>query len=169
MFEQYAMSVAVALVTVMLVTLVLLATLLESLGRRYHAYDIVGLMGTTSVITTCLVGLFVLFLLYGPTGKNCKGDVRAAGSTAEYFSAGSLIHAVPGDEEKIDMEGRNQKERSGTSAENNERVESPKAEKSPGATVDFVFCSRCGHAIVATGPYVVCLQCGSRCCPSCGD
>jgi len=66
------------------------------------------------------------------------------------------------------MENMNQTERSGTSDENNEDVESPKAEKSPDGAVDFVFCSRCGHTIVATGPFVICGFCGARSCPSCG-
>lgn len=67
------------------------------------------------------------------------------------------------------MEDMNRKERLGTSDENNEDVESPKAEKSPDSDMDFVFCSRCGHAIVVTGPRVICPHCGSRCCPSCGE
>ena len=70
MFEEYALSAAVALAIVMLVTLVLLATLLKSLGHRYHAYDVVGIMGMTSLATACFVGLFVLFLIYGPVGRN---------------------------------------------------------------------------------------------------
>ena len=67
------------------------------------------------------------------------------------------------------MEERNQKERSEQSDKTNEDVESPKAEKSPDGTVDFVFCSRCGHPIVATGPFVTCPHCGARCCATCGE
>jgi len=67
------------------------------------------------------------------------------------------------------MEERNQKERSEKSDKDNEDVEPPKAEKSPDCTVGFVFCSRCGHTIVATGPYVICGFCGTRCCATCGE
>jgi hypothetical protein len=71
MFEQYALSTAVALVIVMLVALVVLATRLESPDRRYHAYHVVALMGMTSVITACFVGLLVMLSIYGPAGKDC--------------------------------------------------------------------------------------------------
>ncbi len=67
------------------------------------------------------------------------------------------------------MEERTQKERSEQSDTTNEDVESPKAEKSPDCTVGFVFCGRCGHTIVATGPFVICPRCGSRVCQSCGE
>lgn len=69
MFEEYVPSFVVLLMTVMLVTLVVLITRLESLDRRYYASDVVGIMGMTSLATACLVGLFVLFLMYGPVGR----------------------------------------------------------------------------------------------------
>jgi len=85
MCEQYISSLVVLLVIVMLVTLSVLAVRLELLGRRCYVADVVGIMGMTSVITACLVGLFVLFVLYGPTGRECKGDKRPA---AEHATAG---------------------------------------------------------------------------------
>jgi hypothetical protein len=69
MFEEWVPSAVVLLVTVMLVTLIVLAIRLESLGRRYYVADVVGIMSLTSVITACLVGLFVVFLTYGPVGR----------------------------------------------------------------------------------------------------
>ena len=66
------------------------------------------------------------------------------------------------------MEDANQKEDPGTSDKNNKDIESPPTERSPDSTVDFVFCSRCGYVIVATGPSVLCPHCGARCCPTCG-
>ena len=85
MFDEWVPSVVVFLVIVMLVTLIVLAVRLELLGRRCYVADVVGIMGMTSVITACLVGLFVLFVLYGPTGRECKGDKRPA---AEHATAG---------------------------------------------------------------------------------
>jgi hypothetical protein len=70
MFEELVPSVVVVLVTVTLVALVLLATVLDSLGRRCRASQVVALMGTTSVTTACLTGLLVLCLMYGPIGGN---------------------------------------------------------------------------------------------------
>ena len=66
------------------------------------------------------------------------------------------------------MEDANQKEDPGTSDKNTKDADSPKTERPPDATVDFVFCSRCGHPVVATGPHVICGVCGARVCPSCG-
>jgi len=70
MFEEYVPSFVVLLMTVMLVTLLVLATRLESLGRRYYVSDVVGIMGMTSLATACFVGLFILFLIYGPVGRS---------------------------------------------------------------------------------------------------
>jgi hypothetical protein len=102
MFEQYAMSVAAGLVILMLVALVVLAVVLASIDPRgpVYVYDVVGLMGTTSVITACVVSLCILFLVYGPTGKDCKRDMPAAGLTAEHTSVGeepraTIIEAYP--------------------------------------------------------------------------
>ena len=85
MFEQYVPSFVVFLAILMLISLVVLAVRLESLGRAYYVADVVGIMGMTSVITASLAGLFVLFVLYGPTGRECKGDKRPA---AEHATAG---------------------------------------------------------------------------------
>jgi hypothetical protein len=67
------------------------------------------------------------------------------------------------------MEDTNQKEDPGTSDKNNKDIESPETKRPPGGAVDLVFCSRCGHVVVATGPHVVCDSCGARCCPTCGE
>jgi hypothetical protein len=69
MCEECVPSVVAALVTVMLVTLVVLAVILASMDRRGLVYEVVVAMGATSVTTACLVGLFVLFLIYGPSGR----------------------------------------------------------------------------------------------------
>jgi len=70
MFEEYVPSVVVALVTMMLVTLIVLAVVLASMDPRGLVYRVVVAMGATSVITACLVGLLVLFLIYGPVGRS---------------------------------------------------------------------------------------------------
>ena len=70
MFEQYALSVAVALTILMLTALVVLAVVLASMDRRGLVYGVVVTMGMTSLATACLVGLFVLFLIYGPVGRH---------------------------------------------------------------------------------------------------
>lgn len=70
MFEQYALSVAVALTILMLTALVVLTVVLASMDRRGLVYGVVVTMGMTSLATACLVGLFVLFLIYGPVGRN---------------------------------------------------------------------------------------------------
>ena len=70
MFEEYVPSVVVALVTMMLVTLIVLAVVLASMDPRGLVYRVVVAMGATSVITACLVGLLVLFLVYGPVGRS---------------------------------------------------------------------------------------------------
>jgi hypothetical protein len=57
MFSEYVSIFAAALVIAMLVTFVLLVLLLDSLGHRYRVADVVGLMGTTSVITACAVSV----------------------------------------------------------------------------------------------------------------
>lgn len=67
------------------------------------------------------------------------------------------------------MENVNRTARSRTSDENSQHGESPKAEKPRDGAVDFVFCSRCGHTIVVTGPHVICGFCGARCCATCGE
>ncbi len=87
MFEQYALSVAVALTILMLTALVVLAVVLASMDRRL-VYGVVVTMGMTSVITACLVGLVAMFLAYALAGKNCKGDTPAAVAAAEHATAG---------------------------------------------------------------------------------
>jgi hypothetical protein len=67
------------------------------------------------------------------------------------------------------MEDANQKEHSGTSDRNNKDIDSPETKRRPDGAVDFVFCSRCGHVIVASGPRVTWCSCGIRCCQSCGE
>jgi hypothetical protein len=70
MFAEYVPSILVALVTIMLVALAVLAVIPASMDRRGLVYHVVGLMGMTSLATACLVGLFVLFLIYGPVGRD---------------------------------------------------------------------------------------------------
>ena len=106
MFEQYVPFFVVFLAILMLISLVVLAVRLESLGRAYYVADVVSIMGMTSVITACLVGLFVLLLLYRPTGGECKGDKRTAGPAAEHPSAregprATLSEAYP--HERLDV------------------------------------------------------------------
>ena len=68
--QEYVPAIVVAFVTVMLMTVVLLAALLESLGRRYRVSHVVALMAGTSVITACIVSLCGLFLAYRPLVRN---------------------------------------------------------------------------------------------------
>ncbi|HSV98815.1 MAG TPA: hypothetical protein VLI39_01480 [Sedimentisphaerales bacterium] len=70
MFEQYALSVAVALTILMLTALVVLAVVLASMDHRGLVYGVVVTMGMTSLATACLVGLLVLFLAYGPVARD---------------------------------------------------------------------------------------------------
>ena len=88
MFEQYAMSVAAGLVILMLIALVVLAVVLASMDCRGLVYGVVVTMGTTSVATACLVGLFVLFLflIYGPSGRDCHRQQHDAVPALEQMS-----------------------------------------------------------------------------------
>jgi hypothetical protein len=86
MFEQYVPSVAVALVTVMLVALVVLGVILASIDRGSLVYGVVVAMGMTSLGTACLVGLFVLSLSYGPAGKPPHHQQNDAGPASNQMS-----------------------------------------------------------------------------------
>jgi len=67
------------------------------------------------------------------------------------------------------MDDKSHKERSEANGEAGEDCQLPKTDISADGAAGFAFCGRCGHVIIVTGRYVICPQCGCRCCPSCSE